>query len=80
MIEIQEGLLFRKLPIKGCDLTAKDGYWFYDKQNTNNYDEDGNLRPIEEIACTYMTCLCETAEQVNQHIVSVQKQEQEKGE
>jgi hypothetical protein len=72
-IEVQEGLYFNKLAKKGCELFAKDGYHFYDIQNTNNYDEDGNLRLEEDIYCTYMTCLCETAEQVNGHIVSVKK-------
>lgn len=66
-----DGVLFRKLPKKGCELTAQEGYKFYDLQNSNNYDEDGNLRPLEEICCEYMTCLCETKEQVKEHIRSV---------
>ena len=72
MIEIQEGLYFRKLEIKGCELKAKDGYHFYNLQIPENFDEEGNL--VEEkdrVYHTYMTCLCETPEQVNSHIISV---------
>ncbi len=71
---IQEGLLFRKLPRKGCELFAEEGYHFYDTQNSGNYDENGNLLSEEERSwCTYMTCLCETKEQVNDHIVCVER-------
>ena len=71
-VEIQEGLLFRKLPKRGCELFAKDGYHFYDKANESNYDENGNLLSEEELLWfTYMTSLCETKEQVNANVVSV---------
>lgn len=73
-IEGLDGVLFRKLPIKGCELTVEEGYKFYDLRNSNNYDEDGNLRPLEEICCEYMTCLCEAKEQVKEHIVSVKNE------
>ena len=67
-----EGVLFNKLPRKGCELIAEDGYKFYDLRNSNNYDENGNLyEDDKKILCVYMTCLCETKEQVVQHVKSV---------
>ena len=75
-IEIQEGLLFQRLEKMGCLLTVKDGYHFYDTRRKDNYDEDGNLRSDEEISwCEKMYCLCETAEQVNEYIVSAKVEE-----
>ena len=67
-----DGVLFRKFPKKGCELFAEEGYRFYDTKDSLNYDENGNLVSEEKRKwLKYMTCLCETKEQVKEHIVSV---------
>ena len=71
----QEGLWFNKLK-KGCEIYADEGYHFYNTQIAENFDEDGNLVEEEKRSwLIYTTCLCETEEQVNQHIIGAKKPE-----
>jgi hypothetical protein len=53
---IKEGLYcheyqmtFGNLSYTVWELFAADGYCFYDLQQPENYDEDGNLLPIEKL-------------------------------
>lgn len=57
------------------EIYAEPGYCFYNLEQPENYDEDGNLKDKFELTYLhYMTCICETAEMVNAHTVSVKQE------
>ena len=78
-IEVQVGLYWRTYTFtvlgntyRGGELFSSEGYCFYDLNQPENYDEEGNLLPAEQrIYATYATCISETADEVNSYIVSV---------
>lgn len=81
--EIEEGKYWNryKKNIAGRELWfgeiyAKPGYCFYNLEQPENYDEEGNLKDKTELVYLhYMTCICVTEEQVNAHTVSVIQEE-----
>lgn len=57
-------------------LYSSEGYCFYDLNQGENYDEDGNLKPAEERTyAQYMATGCTTIEQINARFVSVPVQD-----
>ena len=52
-------------------LYSEEGYCFYQVDNPENYDEEGNLKePTERVYAQFCTCLY-PLEEINQHYVSV---------
>lgn len=84
-IEIQTGLYLLETPtnivIGGVqfirrELFSAEGYCFWDVDQPENYDEDGNLLPLEQrIYATYSTCAYTTVEDINAHFISVPYEE-----
>lgn len=79
-VEIQVGLYLYEYTktISGTEYTFKqlyssEGYCFYEINQPENYDEDGNLKPpSERIYAQYMSCgISATLEWINANIVSV---------
>jgi hypothetical protein len=79
-IEIQTGLYAYRhnytvggAPRSRYILYSADGYCFYWLSNPENYDEEGNLKPVNErVYATYMSCaIRDTLETINADIVSV---------
>lgn len=82
-IEIQEGLYleeFEKVIAGNLRLRrilhSADGYCFYDLQQPENYDEEGNLKPAEDrVYATYASLgigmSSWTYEQINAQFISV---------
>lgn len=82
-IEIQKGLFlyeyYKTLDNRTYtlrDLYSADGYCFYDLEQPENYDEDGNLKPENERVYTQFTMLAIsqsvlTYEQINERYISV---------
>lgn len=82
-IEIQEGLYLEEYEkvIAGNlrirrELHSADGWCFYDLQQPENYDEEGNLKPAEErVYATYtslgIAASSWTYEQINAQFISV---------
>lgn len=58
-------------------LYSAEGYCFYSLSISENYDEDGNLKPANERAyMTYMSCsILDTLESINADVVSVVAEE-----
>lgn len=82
-VEIQTGLFLLETPvtINGMqfirrELFSAEGYCFWEVNQPENYDEEGNLLPPERrVYATYMTCGYATIEQINAHIISVPYEE-----
>ena len=54
------------------ELFSSQGYCFWEVDQPENYDEDGNLKPENQrVYATYATCTYETAEEINAHFISV---------
>ena len=54
------------------ELYSAEGYCFYDLSISENYDEEGNLKPAEErLYAQYATCPGDDLEWINANIVSV---------
>lgn len=81
-IEIQTGLWAhpRSFAVGGntysyYELYSAEGYCFYDLDQPENYDEEGNLKPpAERVYAQYATCTY-SFEEINDHIVSVPVEE-----
>lgn len=57
-------------------LYASEGYVFYNVEQPENYDEEGNLLPLEDrVYATYASTVCTTLEQVNTNFISVPYEE-----
>lgn len=84
-VEVQTGLWWDyqpfTSPINGDtvhygELYASEGYCFYDLNQPENYDEEGNLLPATDLVyAVWCTCLESSAEGINAYIVSVPYQE-----
>lgn len=54
------------------EIYSAEGYCFYNVDQPENYDEDGNLKPpAERVYAQYCVTVCQTIEEVNAHFVSV---------
>ena len=77
-VEVQEGLFayLDSFDVNGVvysryKIYSEDGYHFYNADQPENYDEDGNLKPYEErVYLQYCATVCTTLEEVNAHFVS----------
>ena len=57
-------------------LYASQGYVFYNVKQPENYDEEGNLLPVEDrVYATYASSVCTTIEDVNANFISVPYEE-----
>lgn len=82
-VEIQTGLwaYWYTFTVSGTTygrykLYSAEGYCFYEVDNPENLDEDGNLLPPEErMYAQYAATACTTIEQVNAKYVSVPVEE-----
>jgi hypothetical protein len=78
-IEAQTGLWAKFTPlgtITRCNIYAADGYCFYNLQQAENFDEEGNLLPENERTyALYAIAPFSTVEQVNAIFVSVPYEE-----
>lgn len=55
---------------------SAEGYCFWEVDQPENYDEDGNLKPAEErVYATYASTCFTTIDEVNEHFISVPYQE-----
>ena len=78
-IEVQTGLWWehRTFTVNGNTynsgaLYSSEGYCFYEINQPENYDEEGNLKPANELVyAIYMTSNFATAEAINAAVVSV---------
>lgn len=58
------------------NIYSSEGYCFYNVDQPENYDEEGNLKPAEQrVYATYCSTVCKTIDEVNAHFVSVPYQE-----
>lgn len=82
-IEIQTGLwaaenhyTFNGEARMRYDLYSSEGYCFYEVKQPENYDEEGNLKPLEErVYATYARTCYTTIEELNADFISVPYQE-----
>jgi hypothetical protein len=78
-VEIQTGLwgdlittTFGSMTRTKYNLYSAEGYCFYDKTYPYNLDDEGNLKPANELMYSqYQVTTCTTIEQVNARFVSV---------
>lgn len=78
-IEIQPGLwaaenhyTFNGQPRMRYDLYSAEGYCFWEIQQPENYDEEGNLLPLEQrVYAQYMSTGYRTIEDLNSNFESV---------
>lgn len=83
-VEIQKGLYlyessytFVGQPRTRRELFSADGYAFYNVEQPENYDEEGNLLPIEERVYAQYAILAQslsTVELINAMFISVQQE------
>lgn len=84
-VEIQTGLwaYLRTYAVSGAtrshyELYSAEGYCFYNLEQPENYDDDGNLKPpAERVYIQYASlaiCL-DTVEKINAHFISVPVQD-----
>ena len=58
------------------ELYSTEGYCFWEVNQPENYDEEGNLKPLEErVFAQYSTCVYQTVDEINANYVSVPAQE-----
>jgi hypothetical protein len=57
------------------ELISADGWCFYDLQDAENYDEDGNLRPANQLMYAQWMKMRANAEYVEANIISVPVQD-----
>lgn len=82
-VEIQTGLWAKEFSVTvagnthiGHKLYSAEGYCFWEIDQPENYDEEGNLLPLEQrVFATYASVAYATIEEVNQHFFSVPYQE-----
>lgn len=78
-VQIQEGLylyVYTKTILGNTytfrELYSAEGYCFYQLSQSENYDEEGNLKPANQLQYfQYMSCAMTTVEEINADIVSV---------
>ena len=83
-IEIQRGLYLIETPFKVLgveyirrEIYSADGYHFWERTQPENYDEEGNLLPLEKRQfATYaiLSAYYTTAELINADFISVTKE------
>lgn len=79
-VEIQTGLwaYLRSFTVRGVThsrylLYSAEGYCFWDDMTPENYDEEGNLVPIEQrMFAQYASTPFTTIEELNQHFFSTE--------
>lgn len=55
---------------------SSEGYVFWEVAQPENYDEEGNLLPLEQrVFATFISSVCTTIEEVNAAFISVPYQE-----
>lgn len=82
-VEVQPGLwaYLNSFTVSGTTYTnyhiySSEGYCFYEVNQPENYDEEGNLKPVEDrVYATLCYTACKTIEQVNENFISVPYQE-----
>ena len=82
-VEIQTGLwaYLREYTVGGQPraryvIYASEGYVFYNIDQPENYNEEGNLLPLEQLVyATYASTVCTTIDQINASFVSVPYEE-----
>ena len=82
-VEIQTGLwakmvtlTFNGNDIVTYDIYSAEGYCFYNVQQPENYDEEGNLKPPAERVYLRVAYTCfSTIEELNANFISVQIEE-----
>ena len=82
-VEVQTGLWADQFTVSagsitrtGYKLYSAEGYCFYEIDQPENYDEEGNLKPpAERVYATYMVSAYSTVEQINAAVVSVPYEE-----
>lgn len=82
-IEIQTGLWahLKSFTVSGTtyafyNLYSAEGYCFWDDMTPENYDEEGNLLPMEQrLFAQYASTPFTTIEELNQHFFSVPVQD-----
>lgn len=58
------------------NIYSSESYCFYEINQPENYDEEGNLKPADELVyATYCSTVCKTVEDINANFVSVPYQE-----
>lgn len=58
------------------DVYSSEGYVFWEVAQPENYDEEGNLLPLEQrVFATFISSVCKTIEEVNAAFISVPYQE-----
>lgn len=78
-IEIQPGLWAAEVHLNHggvdrmwYDLHSAEGYCFWNVQQPENYDEDGNLLPLDHrVFAQYAATACSTIDDLNANFVSV---------
>lgn len=78
-IEVQTGLWAKLIPLtfegedmSHYDIYSADGYCFWEVNQPENYDEEGNLKPLaERVYATVAYTACRTVEEVNANFISV---------
>lgn len=80
-VEIQTGLYlyessytFNKQPRIKRELYSAEGYCFYNVKQSENYDEEGNLKPLAERVYAQYAILAQslnTVEDINVNFISV---------
>ena len=82
-IEIQPGLwaeevhfTFAGVARVKYNIYSAEGYCFWNTQQPENYDEYGDLLPLEQrVFAQYASTACRTIEQVNENFISVPVQD-----
>lgn len=82
-VEIQPGLWAKEIHFTfgttarvRYDIYSAEGYCFWEVQQPENYDEEGNLLPLEQrVFAQYAVTACRTIEQINENFISVPVQD-----
>lgn len=82
-IEVQTGLYaywdtwtLNGKPRGRYEIYSSEGYCFWEVSQPENYDEEGNLLPLEQrVFAQYAATTCQTIEEVNEQFISVPVQE-----
>lgn len=72
---VETQLILSDIPIIKWELYSADGWCFYDLQQPENYDEDGNLLSSEQRLYAQYMIMCKDEEYVTSNIISVPVQE-----
>lgn len=72
---VETALLLDGIAITKWELYSADGWCFYDLQQPENYDEDGNLLPSEQRVYARYSIMRKDEEYVTSNIIPVPVQE-----